>query len=101
MPDHAEEADNPLQGYYDWQVNTIMLARDVTDPIRGGDEAAHRARRAEVEDAVRQFTLQVVPEAYRNDPTLNWPPEVMMEITRATLYEAARVAGMLASPPSP
>ncbi|BAM04557.1 hypothetical protein [Phycisphaera mikurensis] len=100
MVDHASEQDNPLQGYFDWQVNTIMLARDVREPLRGGDEAAHRRRRGEVEEAVRRFTLSVVPEAYRNDPTLQWPPSVMIEITRATLYEAARLAGMLAEPPA-
>lgn len=99
MPDHASEADNPLQGYFDWQVNTIMLARDIGQPLKGGDDAAHRRRRGEVEEAVRKFTLSVVPEAYQNDPTLAWPPEVMMQITRATLYEAARLAGMLADPP--
>ena len=100
MADDASDADNPLQGYFDWQVNTIMLARDVTEPLRGGDEAAHRRRRTEVEEAVKQFTLAVVPEAYRNDPSLDWPPSVMIEITRATLYEAARLAGMLAEPPA-
>ena len=97
----AGAGENPLQGYFDWQVNTIMLARDVTEPLKGGDDAGHRRRRREVEEAVRAFTLSVVPEAYRNDPTLNWPPSVMIEITKATLYEAARLAGMLAPPPPP
>ncbi|MEM8783761.1 MAG: hypothetical protein AAGE65_13025 [Planctomycetota bacterium] len=94
MPDHSQEADNPLQGYFDWQVNTLMLAYDLAEPITGPDESAHRTRRASVEDEVRRFSLAVVPEVYRNDPSLDWPPDVMMDITRATLLRAAQVAGL-------
>ena len=96
----AEKQDqNHWQGYFDWQVQTIMLARDVVDPIARGDDAAVDQRREEVKQAVGRFTMSVVPDAYRNDPTLQWPPSVIMEITKATLYEAARLAGMLAPPP--
>lgn len=94
MTDHSHEADNPLQGYFDWQVNTLMLAYDLTSPIAGADEETHRQRRADVEDEVRRFSLAVVPEVYRNDATLDWPPDVMMDITRATLLRAAQVAGL-------
>ncbi len=94
MPDHSQEADNPLQGYFDWQVNTLMLAYDLAEPIERGNEEAHRNRRADVEDEVRRFTLAVIPDVYRNDPSLPWPPSVMMDITRATLLRAAQVAGL-------
>lgn len=95
MPDHSQEADNPLQGYYDWQVNTLMLAYDLHDPLRSGDEEAHRKRRAGVEDEVRRLTLAVVPDVYKNDATLDWPPDVMMDITRATLLRSAQLAGVV------
>ncbi len=97
MPDHAHEADNPLQGYYDWQVTTLMLAYDLAEPIHGGDASLHRRRRADVEEEVRALTLAVVPDVYKNDPSLDWPADVMMDITRATLLRAAQVSG-LASP---
>ncbi|MEM9751846.1 MAG: hypothetical protein AAF916_00505 [Planctomycetota bacterium] len=94
MSEQAHEPDNPLQGYFDWQVNTLMLAYDLTQPIGGADEETHRRRRADVEDEVRRFSLAVVPEVYRSDPGLDWPPDVMMDITRATLLRAAQVAGL-------
>lgn len=94
MTDHSHEADNPLQGYFDWQVNTLMLAYDLAAPLAGRDEDMHRKRRADVEEEVRRFSLAVVPEVYRNDPSLDWPPDVMMDITRATLLRAAQVAGL-------
>ena len=94
MPDHSQEADNPLQGYYDWQVNTLMLAYDLHTPMKHGDEEAHRRRRSSVEDEVRELTLAVVPDLYKNDPSLNWPPDVMMDITRATLLRAAHLSGI-------
>ncbi len=86
--------ENPLQGYYDWQVTTLMLARDLGDPLPGGDEAAWIARREETESMVREMTLAVLPEAYRNDPNRDWPPELFMDITRVTLMRAANLAGI-------
>ena len=95
MPDHDHDHDdNPLQGYFDWQVTTLMLARDLADPIPGDDDQAHHDRRHEVEDQVRVLTLGVVPEQFKHDASLAWPPEVMMQITRATLKEAAKIAGL-------
>jgi len=92
--DHQHDDDNPLQGYFDWQVTTLMLARDLADPIPGDDEQAHHDRRHEVEDQVRVLTLGVVPEHFKHDASLAWPPQVMMQITRATLKEAAKIAGL-------
>jgi hypothetical protein len=96
MPDHDHDHDdNPLQGYFDWQVTTLMLARDLNDPLPGGDEDAHHRRRHEVEDEVRALTLGLLPEQYKHDATLAWPPELMMSITRATLRQAAKLAGVV------
>lgn len=95
MADHDEhEEDNPLQGYFDWQVTTLMLARDLSDPIDGEDEDAHHQRRHQVEDEVRTLTLGILPEQYKHDATLAWPPELMMAITRETLKAASKIAGL-------
>jgi len=90
-----DEDNNPLQGYFDWQVNTLMLARDLADPLTPGDEEAHHARRHAVEDEVRTLTLGVLPEHFKHDATLAWPPELMMTITRQTLKTAAKIAGII------
>ena len=87
--------DNPLQGYYDWQVNTLMLARDLTEPIPAGDEQAALERRMQIEQEVREMTLAVLPDEYRNDPNRDWPPHLFMDITKVTLMRAAQWAGIV------
>ena len=94
MPEHNHDEDNPLQGYFDWQVTTLMLAHDLSDPLPQGDEDAHHQRRHAVEDEVRTLTLSVLPEQYKHDATLEWTPDLMMTITRATLKQAAKIAGL-------
>ncbi|MFI4861311.1 MAG: hypothetical protein ACIAXF_11585 [Phycisphaerales bacterium JB063] len=91
MPEH-DEHDNPLQGYFDWQVTTLMLARDLHDPVSAGDDEAQHQRRHDTENLVRELTLGVLPEQYKHDATLAWPPELMMQITRETLRKAAKIA---------
>lgn len=91
---HEQDEDNPLQGYFDWQVNTLMLAYDLSEPIAGDDEQAHHQRRHDVEDEVRTLTLGVLPEQFKHDGSLAWPPELMMTITRETLRRAAKLAGL-------
>lgn len=93
----AEEpqADNPLQGYYDWQVTTIMLARDLAQPLEPGDDEAHQQRRQTVEDEVKAFSLELIPKRFVDDPSLPWPPDLMMRITRETLRRAAAEAGIV------
>lgn len=92
--DHDHEEENPLQGYFDWQVTTLMLAHDLVDPISGADEQTHHERRHKVEDEVRVLTLGLLPEEYKHDATLDWPAELMMSITRETLRRAALIAGV-------
>ena len=93
-PDAAANSESTMQGYYDWQVTTLMLAYDLNDPIDASDPGAGERRRRSIEDQVRRLTLQQVPDIYQNDPTLDWPPSLMMTITRATLQHAAQVAGL-------
>lgn len=90
--EHQQTDDNPLQAYFDWQVTTIMLARDLHDPIAPGDGDAAVERRRAVEDEVRAFTLQLIPIELQQDPSLEWPPDLLRTITRATLAHASAIA---------
>ncbi|MEM6333134.1 MAG: hypothetical protein AAF823_07320 [Planctomycetota bacterium] len=83
--EHADR--NPWQGYFDWQVTTLMLARDLHEPIRPGDETAAESRRSEMEQYVATLTRTVVPEELWNGGAA-WPPEVMRAITQATIGHA-------------
>jgi len=95
MSEHEQtQEDNPLQGYFDWQVTTLMLAHDLSGPLPSGDEQAHQERRQQVEQEVRTLTLSVLPEQFKHDATLAWPPELMMTITRETLKNASKIAGL-------
>jgi hypothetical protein len=90
---YDDQEDNPLQGYFDWQVTTLLLAYDLVHPIAGDDVQAIEQRRVETEQEVREFTLAVVPDEYLNDPSLDWPPQVMMAITRATFDRLNQITG--------
>ena len=37
---HTNDDTNPLQGYYEWQITTLMLAYDLVEPVPREDEAA-------------------------------------------------------------
>ena len=87
---HHEDA-SPLQSYFDWQVTTIMLARDLLEPIAPGNETAAIARREQIEQEVRELTLAIVPQQYKEDPSLDWPAELMREITKLTIRRAAQI----------
>jgi hypothetical protein len=82
--EYPDQEDNPLQGYFDWQVTTLLLAYDLMQPLADEAPKAIEQRRTETEQEVRDFTLAVVPKEYLDDPSLDWPCEVMMAITRAT-----------------
>jgi hypothetical protein len=91
----AEQSqDNPLQGYYEWQITTLLLAYDLAEPIPRGDEGTAETRREQVEGEVSELTLNVLPQRYKDNPELDWPAEVMMEITKATLRRATEIAGL-------
>ncbi|MEM0915833.1 MAG: hypothetical protein AAGB29_11660 [Planctomycetota bacterium] len=88
MSDSQER--NPWQGYFDWQVTTLMLARDLHDPIRTGDETAAEARRQEMEHYVAQLTRNIVPADLWSSGQA-WPPEVLREITTHTIGHAGEI----------
>ncbi|MEM1107213.1 MAG: hypothetical protein AAGH99_00805 [Planctomycetota bacterium] len=87
-------SDSMMQGYFDWQVTTLMLAYDLNNPVDATDPKSGEDRRRSIEDEVRSMTLDVVPDLYLNDPSLDWPADLMMTITRTTLQRAANIAGL-------
>ena len=48
----ASSSESTLQGYFDWQVNTLMLAYDLNDPLSSADPDAGERRRRSIEEEV-------------------------------------------------
>jgi hypothetical protein len=89
----SEHEENPLEGYYEWQVTTLMLAYDLHDPLTRDKPEAADERRDKVQRELGEMVMSIVPQRYKDDPTLDWPPELMRAITRATLLRAAEIVG--------
>ena len=81
--------------YYDWQVSTLMLAYDFAEPIARTDDERLARRQQDVEMELHRIAHAVLPQAYRENPQLDFPPEVVMAMTRATLRRAAVIVGLL------
>jgi hypothetical protein len=81
--------------YYDWQVSTLMLAYDVAEPIERTDEARLAQRQQAVEMELHHIAHAILPADYLENPQLDFPPQVVMEMTRATLRRAAVIIGLL------
>ena len=81
--------------YYDWQVSTLMLAYDVVDPLDRDDVASQQKRAQACEEEVRKIALAIIPSDYQRDPSREFPPELVVEMTRATLRRAAHITGLL------
>ena len=79
--------------YYDWQVSTLMLAYDVVEPLSREDEAGLGRRQRAVEEELHRMVQAVLPEEYRRDPAREFPPEVVVMLTRATLRRAGEIVG--------
>ena len=85
--------------YLDWQISTLMLAYDAVDPIprHETDRLAEREKAVHLE--IHALAMATIPPAYRDNPEDEFPPEVVVLLTRATLRRAAEIVGLL--PPSP
>ena len=85
---------NGTHSYYDWQVSTLMLAHDVRQPLSRDDVEGQQKRQQQVELEVRDVALSVIPPEYEREPGKEFPPRLVMEMTKATLARAAVVAGI-------
>jgi hypothetical protein len=81
--------------YYDWQVSTLLLAYDAVEPLRRDDVEALAARQQKVELELHDMAHAILPEDYRNNPQRDFPPEVVVAFTKATLRRAATIVGLL------
>ena len=81
--------------YYDWQVSTLMLAYDAVEPLDRRDEPALAKRQQQVEEELRRMVHEVLPDDYRRNPEREFPPEVVVTLTRATLRRAAEIVGLI------
>lgn len=84
----------PTHSYYDWQVSTLMLAYDVVEPLDRDDAEAIGRREQSVREELHRLVQQVLPEDYRRNPQLDFPPHLVVDLTRATLRRAAQIAGV-------
>jgi hypothetical protein len=84
----------PTHSYYDWQVSTLMLAYDAIEPLARDDEARLARRQQQVEEELHRMVHAVLPEDYRRDPQREFPPEVVVMLTRATLRRAGQILGL-------
>jgi hypothetical protein len=79
--------------YYEWQVSTLMLAYDVVEPIPRSDDERIAKRQQAVENEVHEIAHRLIPAAYRENPQLEFPPAIVMLMTRATLKRANEIVG--------
>ncbi|MDB5327714.1 MAG: hypothetical protein JWM57_3283 [Phycisphaerales bacterium] len=80
--------------YFDWQVSTLMLAYDVVDPIPRSEDRRIAERQRDVEKEIHDLAQATIPPAYKANPNLDFPPAVVMLLTRATLKRAVEITGV-------
>lgn len=80
--------------YFDWQVSTLMLAYDTVEPLERDDEEAQAKREQAVQRELYQLAHAVLPEDYLKNPNADFPPDIVMLLTRATVARAAQIMGM-------
>jgi hypothetical protein len=81
--------------YYDWQLSTLLLAYDAVEPLDRDDVAGLTARQQRVEVELHDLAHAVLPAEYLANPTADFPPAVVIEMTRATLRRAATIVGLI------
>jgi hypothetical protein len=81
--------------YYDWQLSTLLLAYDSVEPLARDDEAKMARRQQAVEEELHGLVHEVLPEDYKRDPGREFPPEVVVLLTRATVRRAANIIGLI------
>lgn len=80
--------------FLDWQISTLMLAYDVADPIDRNDVKRLTERQQAVEREVHALAMATIPASYRENPQAEFPPEVVMLLTRATVRRASAILGV-------
>ena len=86
---------SPTHSYYDWQVSTLLLAYDAVDPVPRDDVESFARRQQNVEEELHQMVQAILPKDYLENPQQDFPPEIIIQLTRSTLSRAARIIGLL------
>jgi hypothetical protein len=81
--------------YYDWQVSTLLLAYDAVEPLKRDDVEALAKRQQGVELELHDLAHAILPPDYLENPQRDFPPQVVVEMTKATLRRAATIVGLL------
>jgi hypothetical protein len=79
--------------YYDWQVSTLMLAYDVAEPIHRDDLKKLEERQRNVEMELHEMVHRLLPKSYLDNPQEDFPAEVVVLLTRATIDRAVEIMG--------
>jgi hypothetical protein len=85
--------------YLDWQISTLMLAYDVLEPLPRFDVERLTEREKKVNVEVHSLAMATIPASYRENPESEFPPEIVVLLTQATLRRAAEIAGILPTTP--
>jgi len=88
-------SESATHSYFDWQVSTLMLAYDVIDPIPRTDTKRQAEREQEVQREIHDMAQATIPQVYKDNPQIDFPPAVVMLLTRATLKRAAMIVGIV------
>ncbi|MFT3789236.1 MAG: hypothetical protein QM770_24165 [Tepidisphaeraceae bacterium] len=87
---------NPgTHSYVDWQISTLMLAYDAVEPLHRDDTDGLSKREQDVALELQQLARAVIPVEYLLNPQTEYPPEVVMLLTRVTVARAAQILGMV------
>jgi len=86
-------SESSSHSYYDWQISTLMLAYDVVDPLPRDAVERMEERESRVRVELRDLVMATLPEEYLKNPELDYPPQVMAMLTRATLKRARQITG--------
>jgi hypothetical protein len=70
-----------------------MLAYDAVEPLPRDEEPALARRQQAVEEELHRMVLDVLPADYKQNPQRDFPPEIVVLITRATLRRAVQIVG--------
>jgi len=84
-------SEHGTHSYFDWQVSTLMLAYDVIDPIPRREDKRIAERQQEVQKEIHELANRTIPDAFKANPELEFPPAVVMLLTRATIRRAAEI----------
>ena len=87
-------SESTSSSYYDWQIQTLMLAHDLVEPISRGDDDGAAKRREQVEEELREMVMGLLPDHIKQNPQQDFPPDLIMAITRATLAKACQIANI-------